>query len=157
VNTVGSYPENGPAFETQRATEGQKILDPLGSSVAAMCEQPVIAHPDAQAPRYPPENNCKEQSFPGKKEQCRNSPDMKGGHEKGCYPVDLAIASELLCWCVLILHNCTTALPTVSMFDTSSWESNQALRVGNSSVKREMDANRCGIQIRSHLSVVLYD
>ena len=109
VNTVGSYPENGPAFETQRATEGQQILDPLGSSVAAMCEQPVIAHPDSQASRYPLESNCKEQSFPGKKEQCRNSPNMKGGHEKGCYPVDLAIASELLCSCVLILHNCTTA------------------------------------------------
>jgi len=43
------------------------------------------------------------------------------------------------------------------MFDTSSGESNQALRVGNSSVKRGMDANRCGIQVRSHLSVVLYD
>jgi hypothetical protein len=29
---------------------------------------------------------------------------MKGGHEKGCYPVDLAVAGERRCGWTLILH-----------------------------------------------------
>jgi hypothetical protein len=53
VNAVRSHLEDGSAFEAQRAAEGQKIFHPLGSSVPVMCEQPMIAHPDAQAPRYP--------------------------------------------------------------------------------------------------------
>jgi hypothetical protein len=56
-----------------------------------MCEQPVIPHSDAQASRYPPENNCHEESFPGKEKQRGNSADMKGGHKKGCHPVDVAV------------------------------------------------------------------
>ena len=106
MNTVRSHPEDGTAFETQCAAEGQKILDPLGSSVASMCEQSVIAHSDTQASRYPPENNCDKESFPGKKEQRRDCADMKCGHEKGCYPVDVAVGGGLLYWWFLILHNC---------------------------------------------------
>jgi len=38
MNTVGSHPEDGTAFESERRTDGQKILDPLRSPVATMRE-----------------------------------------------------------------------------------------------------------------------
>jgi len=74
VNTVGGHPEDRSAFKAQRAAYGQKILDPFGSSVAAMRQQPVIAHPDAQTPRYPPEPQSYEESFPSEKKSAAIAP-----------------------------------------------------------------------------------
>ena len=68
MNAVGSNPEDGTTFKSEGRTDGQKILNPLRSPVTTMREEPMIAHPDAQAPGYPPKPNCKEQCFPGKKE-----------------------------------------------------------------------------------------
>ena len=50
-------PENRSAFERQRSAGGQEIFDPFRSFVAAMGEQPVIAHADSQASRNPPKQD----------------------------------------------------------------------------------------------------
>src|SRR5262249_61131109 len=53
MNAVGRDPEERPAFQGQRGTEGQEVLNPLVSLVAAMREQAVKTHADPQASRYP--------------------------------------------------------------------------------------------------------
>jgi len=54
--------EGRSAFESQRVAECQKMLDPLGGSVAAMCEQPMSPSRLPKASEYPPENNCDKES-----------------------------------------------------------------------------------------------
>ena len=91
MNAVRSHPEDRPAFERQSRASGQEILDPLRSLVAAMREQPVVSHADAQASRNPPQKQSHEKRFPGEEKECGNRPHMKQGH-KGCgYPVDFVI------------------------------------------------------------------
>lgn len=51
----------------------------------------MIAHPDAEASRYPPQENRNEESFPSKEEQRRNSAKVKGRHKRCGYPVDLVV------------------------------------------------------------------
>jgi hypothetical protein len=52
----------------------------------------MIAHPDAQASRYPPQENRNEESFSGKEEQCLTK--VTGSHKKCGYPVDLSSAGR---------------------------------------------------------------
>jgi hypothetical protein len=56
----------------------------------------MIAHPDAEASRYPPEENRNEDSFPRKEEQRRNSANVKGGHKKCGHPVVWSSAGRFL-------------------------------------------------------------
>jgi hypothetical protein len=51
----------------------------------------MIAHPDAQASRYPPQENRHEDSFPRKEEQRCNGANVKGCHKKCGYPVGLVV------------------------------------------------------------------
>jgi len=51
----------------------------------------MIAHPDAEASRYPPQENGNEESFPAKEEQRRNRTEVKGSHKKCRYPVNLVV------------------------------------------------------------------
>ena len=48
VDAMRRDPENRTAFERQRAAEGQEILDPFVGLVAAVRQQPVIRHADAE-------------------------------------------------------------------------------------------------------------
>src|SRR5882724_6474103 len=93
MNAVRGYPENWSTFERQSRAYGQEILHPLGSFVAAMGEQPVIAHTDAQTPRHPPEEHRDQQRLPGEEKDGGDCAQMKCGHEAGCDPVDFAIRS----------------------------------------------------------------
>jgi hypothetical protein len=65
----------------------------------------MVAHPDAEATRYPPQENRNEESFPGKEEQRRNSANVKGGHEKCGDPVDWIVGGPLS-FELLKLHHC---------------------------------------------------
>ena len=87
MNPVGRHPEDRSALKRQRSAESQEIFHPLVSLVSAMCEQPVIAHPDAQTPAEPPQENRQEKGFPGKKEKCCEGAHMKQRHESRCHPV----------------------------------------------------------------------
>jgi hypothetical protein len=42
----------------------------------------MIAHPNAQASRYPPQEKRNQRSFSRKEEQRRKSANVKGGHKK---------------------------------------------------------------------------
>ena len=55
---VRGDPENRSAFERESCAGGQEIFDPFRRFVAAMGEQPVIAHANSKASRNPPEKNC---------------------------------------------------------------------------------------------------
>ncbi len=55
VHAMHPYPEDRPAFQGQRAAYREQILDPLRSLVAAMGEQSMITHADAEAAGEPPE------------------------------------------------------------------------------------------------------
>ena len=66
MNAVRRHPENRPAFECQRRTPGQEVLHPLRRPVSAMRQQPVIAHADTEAARYPPQENGGKKCRPGK-------------------------------------------------------------------------------------------
>src|SRR5271155_2833945 len=66
MNAVRRHPEYRPAFKRQRRAPGQKIFHPLRSLVSAMRQQPVIAHPDPEAARYPPQEYGDKKCRPGK-------------------------------------------------------------------------------------------
>jgi hypothetical protein len=89
MNAVGGHPEDGSPFERERAANGKKILQPLGRPVAAMREQPVIAHADAHIDGQHPEPDETEEGLPGKHEERDHGEHMKGHHEAGGHPVGL--------------------------------------------------------------------
>jgi hypothetical protein len=84
---------------------------------------------------------------------------MKGGHERGCYPVDVGVAGELLCSWFLILHDC--AFSRAERFDVRRYfrKSNQAVRCWFCKGGLEFDKRRRTrrFQVHSLLSVVLHD
>ncbi len=49
MDAMRGHPENRAAFKRQRGTNGQEVFDPLRVLEAAMRQQPVIAHANAQA------------------------------------------------------------------------------------------------------------
>lgn len=55
----------------------------------------MIAHPDTQASRYPPQENRNEGSFPCEEEQRRDSADVKGSHNKSGHPIGLVVGWPL--------------------------------------------------------------
>src|ERR1700733_3825335 len=89
MNTVRGHPEDGSAFQGERAADGQEILQPLGRAVAAMREQPMVAHADAHVDAEYPEPDEAEESLPGKHEESGHGEHMKGHHEAGSHPVGL--------------------------------------------------------------------
>ena len=62
MHAMSSNPEDGPAFESERAADREEILHPFGSLVAAMGEQAVVAHADAEAAGDPPEQDGDEEA-----------------------------------------------------------------------------------------------
>src|SRR5271155_575146 len=74
MDAMRSHPENRTAFERQRGAQCQKIFHPLGSLVAAMRQQPVVAHADAPASGHPPQQQRNEERFPGEKNSAAMAP-----------------------------------------------------------------------------------
>ncbi len=92
----------------------------------------MIAHPDAEASRYPPQKNRNEDSFPRKEEQRRNCADMKGGHKKCGDPVGLVVGWPLS-FERLKLHDCRSP-SCVSDVATRRWVSRTGAALCNSFV-----------------------
>ncbi len=95
VNAVRRYPEYRPAFESKRGTDRQQILDPFGSLVPPVSQQPVVRHADPRAARHPVQKERNEKCLPGEEEQRRHRADVKQNHESGCNPVDPAVLRRL--------------------------------------------------------------
>jgi len=88
MNAVRRHPEDRPPFKRKRRAPGQKVLHPLRGFVSAMGEEPVIAHPDAQAAGDPPEKCRYQESLPGKEEERGDRAQVEQAHG-GCRdPVD---------------------------------------------------------------------
>ena len=64
MNTVGGYPEDGTALKREAAAHGDEVLDPLGDPVAAMGEQAMVGHADADVDREEVHDEKDGQIFP---------------------------------------------------------------------------------------------
>src|ERR1051326_5247650 len=82
MNAMRCHPEKRPAFQRQRGADGKKVLHPLIRLESAMSQQPVIAHPDAEAAGNPPQQHGHKQRLPGKHEERRDCAYMKCHHKK---------------------------------------------------------------------------
>ena len=88
MRTVCGNPEDRATFQGQRAAHSQRIFNPPGRFVAAMGQEPMVAHADAQTPGDPPQHDREQKRFPVEYEQRSHSTNMKGHHEQGGYPDD---------------------------------------------------------------------
>ncbi len=82
MDAMRSDPGNGAAFERERPADSQEILHPLGSLVAAVGEQAMIAHADPEAAGNPPHDDGQDQCFPGEEEDSAKGREMKPNHDE---------------------------------------------------------------------------
>src|SRR5579859_3778162 len=94
MNAMRRDPENWATLERKGPASGQEIFNPRRCLVAAMREQPVIAHADSEAAGHPPKEHRNKQCFPGKKENCRYCAQMECQHEPSCDPIDLVVLTR---------------------------------------------------------------
>jgi hypothetical protein len=76
-------PKYWPAFQSQRAAHSEEIFHPPRRLVAAMRQQAMVAHPDAQAPGGPPQHHREQARFPAEYEQRSQSANVKCHHNEG--------------------------------------------------------------------------
>src|SRR5271156_314619 len=88
MDAVRGHPENRAALERQRGADGQEVLNPLGSLVAAMRQQAMVAHADAPTAGHPPEQQRNEKRLPGEEKQRDNRADVEERHHRGGGPID---------------------------------------------------------------------
>src|SRR5271165_4309355 len=88
MDAVRGHPEHRAAFQRRRPADGQKIFDRLRHLVAAVRQQPVIAHPDPQAHRHPVKNQSGYECGPAKKEKGANRAQMENGESDTSNPID---------------------------------------------------------------------
>jgi len=91
MDAVGSYPEDGPAFEGEAATSGDEVLQPTRCLVAAMGEQAVVGHANANVDGEEVHHEKAGQVFPRKEEEGGDGSDVEEPHGDGCDPVDATL------------------------------------------------------------------
>ena len=74
VNAMRGDPEDRPAFERERAADGQEVLDPLRRLVAAMRQQAVVAHADAERAGDPPQDEHRRDGAESMKKNAATAP-----------------------------------------------------------------------------------
>jgi len=67
----------GPPSRARVAPNCEEIFHPLRRLVAAVRQQAVIGHSDAQTARHPPQEHGDEQRLPGKEKQRRDRPQCE--------------------------------------------------------------------------------
>src|SRR6266481_881011 len=87
MHAMRGDPENRSALECERAAGRQEILNPFRRLVAAVREQSMIAHADAETSRDPPEYERYQKRFPTEREECSNGANVKCEHERSCDPI----------------------------------------------------------------------
>ena len=88
MDAMGGHPEDGSALKSERGAGGHDVLKPLGNLVAAMGEQAVIAHADAEIDGYDVERQHHHQALPTEKEECGQGAEMKCDDHGERKPVD---------------------------------------------------------------------
>lgn len=86
--TVGGDPEDRSAFESECAADGEEILEPARCFVAAMREEAVVAHANAEAAGDPPQEHGDEEGLPMKHEERGDSADVERDHDEESDPDD---------------------------------------------------------------------
>jgi hypothetical protein len=91
VDAVGGYPEDGTAFKGEAAAHGDEVLDPPGGLVAAVGEQAMVGHADADVDGEEVHDDEGGEIFPGEEEEGGDGSDVKEPHGDGGDPVDAAL------------------------------------------------------------------
>ena len=91
VDAVGGDPEDGPALKGEAAAHRDEVLDPPGGAVAAVCEQAMVGHADADVDGEEVHDDEGCQVRPGEEEERGDGSDMEEAHEDGREPVDAAL------------------------------------------------------------------
>src|SRR5262245_27395573 len=87
VDAMRGDPEDRPAFERERAADGEEVLDGLWRSITAMCQQPVIRHADAKHARRVIQNECSEHRPVIDIKECGYGSNVEARHRDGRNPV----------------------------------------------------------------------
>ena len=85
---MGGDPEDGAALESEGGADGEDVLHPSGGFVAAMGEEAMVAHADAEASGNPPEKHGNEEGFPTEHEERGDGAEMERDHDEEGQPDD---------------------------------------------------------------------
>jgi hypothetical protein len=77
MDAVRRHPADGTTLQSQGPADRQEILDPLRRPIGAVREQSMVTHPNAQAPRHPPQKQRKRQRLPTEYEQGNDGADVE--------------------------------------------------------------------------------
>ena len=91
MDAVRRHPENRTAFKRSGGANRQEILHPFGRLVAAVRQQAMVPHANAQAAGHPAQKHRHRERFPSKEEQSYHGSYMEKEHEDGGYPVNFVI------------------------------------------------------------------
>jgi hypothetical protein len=91
MNAVRGDPEDWPALQGEATAHGDEVLDPPRSTIAAVCEQAMIGHADADIDGEKVSDAEGSEIFPRKEEQSGDGSDVKGTHGDRGDPVDAAL------------------------------------------------------------------
>lgn len=88
MDAVSGDPEDGPTLKGEAAAHADKVLDPLWGLVAAVSEQAMVGHADADVDGEKVHDGEDGQVLPGEEEESRYGPDVEETHGDGGDPVD---------------------------------------------------------------------
>ena len=91
MDAVGGDPEDGSALECEGAAHGDEVLDPFAGLVAAVREQAMIGHADADVDGEEVGDDEGGEVLPGEEEERGDSSNVEGAHGDGGDPVDAAL------------------------------------------------------------------
>src|SRR4051812_40425324 len=91
VDAVCGDPEDRSALEGQGAAGAEEVLNPLGSFVAAMREQAMVRHADADIDGQEVHHGSHGDVRPGEEEECGDCADVEERHRDSGDPVDAAL------------------------------------------------------------------
>ena len=94
VHTMRRRPEDRPAFQRQRSTDGEEVFNTLGDSIRTMSMKPVIAHTDAETDAHPIQDRRNGQRLPGEHEQRANRAQMEENQCDTRNPIDLVVLAR---------------------------------------------------------------
>jgi hypothetical protein len=91
MDAMGGYPEDRAALKGEASAGADEVLDPLGSPVAAVGEQAMVGHADADVDREEVHDNRDGEIGPREEEERGDSAYVKEAHGDGCDPVDATL------------------------------------------------------------------
>ena len=88
MDAVSGDPEDGTTLKGEASTHADKVLDPLWGLVAAVGEQAMVGHADADVDGEKVHNGEDGQVLPGEEEESGYGTHVEEAHEDCCDPVD---------------------------------------------------------------------